>query len=218
MAMLVVPPLLMMYPQTTVVPTLVLASLVNTTSIAWALRREIQPGLVGPLVAGAVLGIPVGVYFLKSIPGEPFKAGVGVFMMVLAALLLSGWTRPIRNPHAALYPVGFASGILNGSISISGPPIVLFLANQQTPRDAFRANIVTFFSASGLFAVAAFAASGVLTGEKAVFAAGFWPAILVGSWLGMRLAGRINQRLFQRLTLITAGAMGLVLFVQNAWV
>lgn len=214
-AMVVAPPLLMVMPATTVVPSLVVASLLNTSTVAWHLRRHVERGMVGRLLGGAVFGLPVGIYLLKTLEGPVFKAGVGAFMIVLAFVLLRGGFRPLREPRAALYPVGFASGFLNGSISISGPPVILFLSSQGLAREVFRGTIVTYFALSGVLALTGFIVSGVLTWEAAGFAAGMIPAVMLGTWIGIRLATGIPQRLFQRLTLLTVAGMGLVLMLRN---
>ncbi len=214
-AMVVAPPMLLLMPASTVVPSLVVASLLNTSTVAWHLRRHAERRMVGRLTAGAVLGLPVGIYLLKTFEGPVFKAGVGAFMVLLAFVLLRGGLRPLREPRFALYPVGFFSGLLGGSISISGPPVILFLSSQRLARDEFRATILTYFALAGILAVAGFIVSCVLTWPVAAFAAVMIPAVLAGTWVGVRLAAGIPQKLFQRLTLLTVAGMGLLLALRN---
>lgn len=215
LALIVVPPLLMVLPATTVVPTLVMLSLLNTSAMTWQLRTDVRRDLTLPLVIGAVAGLPPGIYLLTTLEGPGFRAGVGVFILVLAAVLLSGWTRPLRNPHWALYPAGFLGGLLNGSISISGPPVILFLTSQGTPKDTFRANMAAYFSLTGVLATAGFAIAGVLTREVLLYAAAVVPAAIIGTYLGVRISTRVSQEMFRRLTLLCVIVMGLVLFVRS---
>ncbi len=215
LAMVVVPPLLMVLPAAIVVPTIILLSLFNTSAMTWHLRADVRKDLTFPLVAGAALGIPLGIYLLKTFEGPAFKAGVGIFILVLAAVLLSGWTRPLRDPHWALYPVGFLGGFLNGSISMSGPPVILFLTSQGTPKDTFRANLAAYFTLSGVLATIGFAIARVLTWEVLIYAATIVPAALIGTYIGVKLSTRVSQELFRRLTLLCVIVMGLVLFVRS---
>lgn len=217
LAMIVAPPLLLVMPADMVVPSMTMASLLNTATAAWSLREHIQPRTVGPLAFGSFLGIPLGIYLLHTLDGPVFKTGVGALMVVLAAALLSGWRWQMRNPRRALIPVGFTSGFLGGSISIAGPPIVLFLSNLDITRDQFRANSLGFFTLNGAVALAGFAISGLLTREVAWYALGLIPAVFIGTQVGLRLATRLSQLLFQRVTLGAVAAMGLILFARSLY-
>lgn len=200
-----------------VVPTLMIMSVINTTWVAVQSRRDVIPGLVAPLLFGGVLGVPLGLYILTwpSLNDSLFKAGVGAAMIVVAAMMFTGWRRPIKHQRAALLPVGFLSGVMNGSISICGPPIFLFLANQGTPKNIFRANIVTYFTLLNAVSLVLFARAGLLTGEVLMQSAAFAPGLLVATYAGTRLAAHISQEVFGRVTLICAAVMGTVLLVQN---
>lgn len=215
LAMVAVPPLLMVLPAATVVPVLNLLSLLNTSAMTWHLRADVRRELVLPLVAGAAMGIPLGIYLLKTFEGPAFKAGVGILILGLAAVLLSGWTRPLRNPHWALYPVGFLGGFLNGSISIGGPPVILFLTSQGVSKDNFRANLAAYFTLASALATAGFVLVGVLTWDVFLYAATIVPAALIGTYIGVKLSARVSQETFRRLTLLCVIVMGLVLFLRS---
>ena len=101
---------------------------------------------------------------------------------------------PLRKPHFALYPVGFLGGFLNGSISIGGPPVILFLTSQGTSKDTFRANLAAYFALTGGLATLGFALVGLLTRDVMVYAAALVPAALLGIYVGVRLSTRICGR------------------------
>jgi uncharacterized membrane protein YfcA len=217
MAMIVAPPLLLILPATTIVPAMSMASVFNSAIAAWSLRRHVDHPTLWPLVAGGLVGIPAGIYMLTSLDGPVFKAGVGVLMIALAAMLLSGRRVQLSNPRAALFPVGAASGFLGGSISIGGPPIVLFLTNLGVSRDTFRANLLAYFSITSALAVIGFLFSGVLTRDVAWFALGLIPVVFVGTQLGLVLATRIHHALFERITLVFVAMMGAILLARNVY-
>ena len=215
--MVAVPPMMMVMEPRAVVPILVIMSILNTSWVAVQSRRHIVPGLVAPLVAGATLGVPLGIYLLTlTASGDAlFKALVGVVMILLAAVMFLGWRRPLKNRHAALYPVGFVSGVMNGSISILGPPVILFLANQDTPKDIFRANIVTYFTLTNVVSLFFFGSFDLLTRDVLLYSAGFAPFLIIATFLGVRISGRISPEAFRRLTLICVTVGGLVLLIKN---
>lgn len=200
-----------------VVPIIMILSVLNTSWVAVQLRHEVIPGLVLPLLFGGVLGVPLGLYILTwpSLNDSMFKAGVGGAMIILGVFMMAGWRRPIKNQRAALLPVGFLSGVMNGSISICGPPVFLFLANQGIPKDTFRANIVTYFTLLNVVSLVLFARAGLLTGEVLSQSALFAPGLLVATYAGTRLAAHISQAVFGRITLVCVVAMGAVLLVRN---
>lgn len=215
LAIIVLPALLMVLPATTVVPSLIMLSLTNTSVLLWHLRAHVNWGVARPLVLGAFLGLPPGIYLLKTLDGPGFKAAVGVLIVLLALMLLIGWTHPLRRPRLALYPVGFLGGFLNGSISISGPPVVLFLTSQGVEKEVFRATLAAYFTLTGILATAGFAVSGVLTLDIVLYALTMIPSLAIGSYLGAKFSARISQEMFKRIALVSVGVMGLVLLIQN---
>jgi len=215
LAMVVAPPMLLMMPAAFVVPLMTIASLLNTATAAVTLRRHMQPRIVGLLALGSFLGLPLGIYLLHSLDGPVFKTGVGALMVVLALLMLSGWRWQLKNPRHALVPVGFASGFLGGSVSISGPPIVLFLSNLGITRDEFRGNSLGYFTLNGAMALAGFIVSGLVTREVAVYALALIPAVFLGTQTGLYLAPRLGQVVFQRITLGAVAVMGMILLVRS---
>jgi len=217
LAMVVAPPLLLMMPAAVAVPTMAVASLLNTGTAAWTLRRHMRTHIVLPLAFGSLLGLPLGIYLLKSLDGPVFKIGVGALMVTLAGLMLSGWRWQLREPRRALVPVGFVSGFLGGSISISGPPIVLFLSNLGVSRDEFRGNSLGYFTLHGIMALTGFAIAGLLTREVGWRAAGLIPAVFLGTQIGLWLATRLHHAVFQRVTLAAVTLMGLILIARNVY-
>jgi uncharacterized membrane protein YfcA len=215
LALVVAPPLLLHMPAAAAVPMMAMASLPNTALAGWSLRRHAEPRMVWLLALGSAGGLPLGIYLLTTLDGPVFKAGVGALMVALAALMISGWRWELRRPERALLPVGFASGFLGGSISISGPPIILFLSDLGIPRDVFRANSLAYFTLHGLMQLAGFAVTGLLSREVAWRGALLIPVVFLGTQIGLRLATRLGQVFFQRVTLGAAAVMGMVLFVRS---
>lgn len=214
-SMVAVPPMMMVMPPTTVVPILVLLSLLNTTYLALRYRRHVLPGLVGPLCAGGLLGLPVGMLFLTRVPGPGFKIACGALIIAVAVAVFTGWRHPIRNRLVALCSMGVLSGALNGSMSLSGPPVILFLASQDTPRDVFRANLVAYFTLLNIVAVPAFIAWGLVTREVVLDTLVFVPILIPATLLGARMGGRIPEKSFQKLAMACVAVLGALLISQS---
>jgi uncharacterized protein len=128
----------------------------------------------------------------------------------LSALALwLGFKRPIANEKVASLPVGLASGILGGSTSMSGPPVVLFFSNQGVDKQGFRANLNLYFTLLTLSTLPSQLVAGLLTRPVLTYTAWFLPVLLAGTLLGVRLAHRVDEAAFRRLTLIVVIATGL---------
>jgi uncharacterized protein len=215
-AMAAVPLMLLVMPAMDVVPLIAWISLANTSTMTWVLRRQVRPRMVLPLAAGCLIGVPIGVQILDAFDGPGLKAAIGALLVALSAVLFAGWSRPVRNEGAGLWSVGLLSGMMSGSTGIGGPPVVLFLSNQDTPRDVFRANIIAYFLLLCLISITVFTLRGAYDRESAGLLAVCIPAVLAGTWGGALLATRIPQELFRRITLLLSACNGLLLVIKNA--
>jgi uncharacterized protein len=106
---------------------------------------------LGPMLVAALPGLAVGAVALALLSKEALQVAVGVAVILAAAWQLS--RRSARDPsasHRALPPAagwaaGFASGALTTSISVSGPPIVLWLEAHGVRPEEFRASLAASF-------------------------------------------------------------------------
>lgn len=215
-AMIVTPPLLVFVEPRLAVPVIAVLALGNSGYVAVHCRHHVRRTIVLPLVAGGLLGLPIGIYFLSRIDAEAMKFAIGTLMLLVAAMMLTGWSAPMRRQAVALPFVGTLSGFLSGSTGLGGPPIVLFLTSQETKKEVFRGNIVAYFTIQGTVGVFAYAYTGLLTSEAFWLTLVFAPTMVVGSYLGIRMGDRISEKGFRRIAIVVAGGMGLALALTNA--
>jgi uncharacterized membrane protein YfcA len=108
-----------------------------------------------PMLVAALPGLAAGVAALALLSKEALQVTVGV-----AVMLAAGWQLQQRSartsdgrrtvPRAVGWAAGFASGALTTSISISGPPIVLWLEAHRVRPEEFRASLAASFLALNL--------------------------------------------------------------------
>jgi uncharacterized protein len=165
-----------------------------------------------PLLAAAIPGLALGVLALELLPKAALQIGVGAGVVGAALVQL----RASRPSAAAGAPsgagaglAGLASGALTTSISISGPPIVLWLERRQTPPREFRAALAACFMALNLAGWVAVVVAGG-TG-KVVEPSVLLP--LLGLVLAGHLAGavafrRLDSRSFRLAVLVLVLAAG----------
>jgi uncharacterized membrane protein YfcA len=149
------------------------------------------------MVAGALVGVPTGTYFLTRLDPVTTRWIISGFVFALLLLLLSGW-RYRGKDHAALaIGVGGLSGFCSGLAQTGGPPIVAYWLGRPLPANVARANIMLFFAASDVFSVVSYAVTGLITIEAIGLALIVGPVYAVGVALGAALFGRASEKVFR---------------------
>ena len=209
MGLLSTPFLIILLPPRVVVPLLLLHGTVTSAIILFETRKRVELRRIWPLMLAGVAGVPLGTRLLLAWDAHTLKVFIGVVITLSALAFLLGFRREFRNEKLACAPVGFVSGVLKGSVGMSGPPIVLFFANQGVEKGAFRANIALYFTTLNAVTVPAYLMTGLMTRTVATYAALSLPMLALGMMAGVRLAGRIREGLFRRVTLLVVMGAGL---------
>jgi uncharacterized protein len=100
---------------------------------------------LAPMLLAALPGLAVGVVALTQLSKEALQVAVGVGVIAAEGWQLRrGRERPAL-PAGAGWAAGFVSGVLTTSISVSGPPIVLWLEARGVRPEEFRASLAACF-------------------------------------------------------------------------
>lgn len=215
MALIMAPSIMLLIEPAAVVPTVLLMSALNTFIVALQSQRLIKWSMLLPLSAGGIVGFSLGIRALLLLDPNVTRLFVGLLVLFFTLILWTGWRRPVPERSCTLAPVGLVSGFTGGATSISGPPVVLFLANQNTPRDVFRANLVCYFFVINCYGIARLAMNGVIHRGVVLYAAALLPATLCGTLAGIYFGGRIPEAAFRRAVFLVLTVMG-VLLVYNS--
>ena len=215
--MISVPPLLMLLTAAEVIPMQIALSLFLTLPLAHRERHHLKPMLVGPLLIGAVIGLPAGMLVLYWFDGPYLKIAVGIILVFMAIAMLSGWSYYVKRQLPILFPVGFLSGVMATSFSMAGPPIILFLTNQDMEKSAFRGNILVYFTALGIISTIGYIIIGAFPPHLLKLMAIFFPTLMISGFMGAWASQHIPQLTFRRITLVMAAIMGLLLVIRNGF-
>lgn len=177
-----------------------IASLAGGTSMAWRLRHLAARPVLRRLVAGAALGLPLGVLALGHVPDAPLRVAVALAVLAMVAILAVGWRMREERPRTEL-AAGFVSGVMGTAIGISGPPVVLVLQAARMEQHRFRATTVTFFVVCNLATLPLLLGTGVVGLERWPAAVVAVPAALVGNRACEGLAHRVRTEQFRPLVL-----------------
>jgi len=210
-----VPVMVFVFQPTILTPVQLLLSLVNNVTVLTEVWRKAIWQQVLWLVAGGICGIPLGIFLLKSLASSYIKLGIGVIVLAVASAMLAGWKLRLPARLAMLLPVGLLSGILGGSTSLNGPPVILYFTSQHPDKDVFRANMAAYFTAVNIAGLAMFLSAGLLTRTVLTMAAVFVIPLIAGTLCGILLARQISERHFRPGILIVLALIGVMLIAMN---
>ena len=215
MALIMAPCIMLVIEPIAVVPTILLMSAVNTFLVAVRSRHLIKWRLLLPLTAGGLVGFTLGLHALLMLDPNMARLFIGILVLAFTVVLWSGWRKPLPETPWMLVPVGFISGFTGGSTSISGPPVALFLANQNTPRDIFRTNLVSYFFILDCYGIIRLLLNGTIDKTVALYAVCMFPATLAGTLTGLYFGKRIPENAFMRAVFIVLLIMGSLLIYHS---
>jgi uncharacterized membrane protein YfcA len=181
-------------PYEAVTTMLLLGPPLNALVLADSERGDAHVRLLVPVLVAALPGLALGVLALALLSKPVLQLAVGAAVVAAAVWQLHhrarrGASGAGRSPAA--WAAGLVSGALTTSISVSGPPIVLWLEAQGMRPAAFRATLA-----------ASFLALNVVGGVVVVVAGGTGAVRLdvVAALLGLSLVGHaLGARAFRRL-------------------
>ena len=167
--------------------------------------RICEPRTVAPVALGAVLAIPVGAYLLTTIDPTPIRWALAPIIVVLLAIILSGWRYHGTPKIIVSLLTGATSGFLSGLIQLSGPPVVVLWISGPFPPHTIRANIFVYFGVTSIVAVATYLIAGVFTRELWPVLVPMVPCYALGLVIGGRFFGKADPKLFRRVAVAIIG-------------
>jgi uncharacterized protein len=149
------------------------------------------------MVLGALIGVPVGTYFLSRLDPVTTRWIISGFVFALLLLLLSGWRYRGKDYPAISVGIGALSGFCSGLAQTGGPPIVAYWLGRPIASVIARANIVLFFAASDFFSAVSYSLTGLITADAIRFSLLVGPVYAIGVGIGAALFGRASETLFR---------------------
>ena len=174
---------------------------------AW---RQADRKATAVIVLGALIGVPIGTYFLSRLDPVTTRWIISGFVFALLMLLLSGWRYRGRDHAALSIGIGGLSGFCSGLAQTGGPPIVGYWLGRPIASAVARANIFLFFGASDFVSAVSYSVSGLITADAIKFGFMVGPVYGIGVWFGSSLFGKASERLFRAICYALIAAAVLV--------
>ena len=171
------------------------------------------------LVCYTGVGIGAGLYFVKLLDEHTLRQSLGAFLVLYSAhALWKGTASPVlpMRWHGALAAGagicgGFFSALFGGGV---GPIYVVYFNTLRMERIAFRVTMSAVVLVGGFTRLAGYASYGFYKGSTLTLLAIGLPLVIVGSWMGDRLARRLSVRVFPRVVGILVLLSGITLLLK----
>jgi uncharacterized membrane protein YfcA len=160
-----------------------------------------------------VAGIVCGSIILKFFPERWLKLMASVVLIVLSIMFLSGYRFKIRKLKRGNAIAGIISGFLGGSLSVSGPPLALFLTSIKLDTQSFRSTFAWFSIITASVAMANYIMMGIvdLMTLKIFFIS--LPVLILSILIGKLISKKISVKLFYTGVVTITLIAGILLFL-----
>lgn len=158
-------------------------------------------GRVGLLVAGAVVGLPVGLWALNSVSEDAARAVISGYILVMSFILLAGWQIRRQVGWGGNFAAGVVSGLANAP-GMGGLPVAAFFAAQAMPAAVFRATLVAYFPILDIYSAPIYWLNGMVTWDTVRLGVLGLPLVFLANWLGSRHFLATDPQDFRRFAII----------------
>jgi uncharacterized protein len=177
----------------------------------WKLRHSINGERLVPFVVGSAIGIPGGLMVLRWVSPAYIRMGVGVLLIAFSLYNLAKPKLPTVQSagKGADGAVGVANGLLAGATGLGGILPTIWSSMRGWPRDEQRAVFQPTAVATFLMTLLYLGSFGLIPQQTVVLFAVGLPALAIGTWLGWKLYGRLDDASFRKVVLallLTSGA------------
>lgn len=168
--------------------------------------------------AGAALGMPLGVWYLLSLPPTGLRKGMAVFIL-LSVLTLStergrAWVGRVASFPWGAVLIGLLSGWLQGAYAIGGPPAVLYILATADEAKEVKGFLGLYFAFICVVSASLLALSGLFSLQYLKLSVYYSPAVIGGMMLGAWTFRKANRKWFRRVVYTLLAVTAVLLWVR----
>jgi uncharacterized membrane protein YfcA len=206
-----VPLLSLVLPPAEVVPLVVTLQVIIGGGGLRAAWRDCDWRSVGLLFPGLVVGVPIGLVILTSVPANLVRLTIGG-VIAFSVLLIQRGLRLAPNPSRLVsFAVGLVSGVISGLASMGGPPIVVYLLAVGHSAARMRATAIVYFMLAGCVSFVPMAVRGLITRDILIWSVASLPVLFGGSRIGTWAFFRAKPRHHRMVALVTLTVLAVLL-------
>ncbi|WP_434772325.1 sulfite exporter TauE/SafE family protein [Pseudomonas entomophila] len=186
-------------PLSTVVPAMVVLEIAAGLHLIGSIWGNVHWNSIRVLVVSSILFTPLGAVLLAAIPSGHVKILLAVLTSACCLILITGYKLKRMPSFLQTAATGAGAGVLNGSLGLGGPPVIVFFLGSPLALEAGRASIIAAFLAMDVAALPAFWALDLLTRESLLLGLMSLPVLASGVWVGARFARRVDEVIARKL-------------------
>jgi len=209
-------PLLMnWYSPKELIPVLVFCNLFSSVIIILQKKeRKLVNKEAGNLIAYAGFFTLIGVVVLKNISDTLLVTIMSISFIIMALFSILKVNRSFRFKNSTYKIAGMFLGILTGSISVSGPPLALFLNSAKVDKQEFREIFAWFSVVTAVIALAGYFGAGLIMPQMMKTTLLILPILFAGTYLGKRLNNTMQPELFRNITIVITIFSSILLLIK----
>ncbi len=174
-----------------------------------------------PYLLGGLIGVPVGLAILSSLPTQSLMLVFGGFLVIYAIYSLArphGVHARVQGGWLASSLVGMSGGVIGGFTAFPGAAVVVWNGLRHVPKREARAIVQPYILVLQLLSIALLALS-----KPETFGKTYWwlvaitvPIVLPCTLMGVKLYHSLSDINFRRVTFILLGVSGVGLLIKAA--
>ncbi len=184
-----------------VVALMVVTATLNNLPMLWQTRHDGGNRLVLEIFLGSLFGLVPGAYLLKIIDQDLLKTAIGIAILLVVCVMSRDIRFHVRRPHLVRGIASVIAGFMGGTTGMNGPALLVCFLNERMEKTLMRATLVRYFFLSNIITISLMLYLGTLTERILLDGLVYFPAVLLGAWLGEKTFRRISQTVFHKISL-----------------
>lgn len=152
----------------------------------WAqVRRDVDWRRVWALMAGAAVGLPLGLWGITHVGVDTGRAIISGYVLLMCGVLMLGW----RIRRAQGMPEHFGVGVFAGganAVGMAGLPVATYFTAQGMSAAVFRGTLIAYFCILDVFSAPLMWWHGMVTWDSGLAVVLALPIMGLGIWAGGR--------------------------------
>lgn len=158
------------------------------------------------LLAGAAVGLPLGLWALTGVSEDTARAIVAGYVLVMCGILTAGWRLRSEVRGAGNLAAGLVSGLANAP-GMGGLPVAAFFAAQPMQASVFRATLIAYFPLLDVYSAPLYWVHGLVSLDTLWASLWALPLTVLGNWLGGRHFFGSDPQEFRRFAILLLAAL-----------
>ena len=140
----------------------------------------------------------------------------GLFLIVLSVyFIFFQKSLKLRPTSFVAIVCGLVAGALSGLFSIGAPTMALYFLAVTDSRESYLGNLQALLAVTNIASLSMRVSRGLYTTDMLIPTAVGFASLLIGQWLGSKVAGRLTGEWFNRVVYALVGFSGVVTLVKQ---